>query len=381
RREPTAKPGTRREPTAKSRTRREPTAKSRPAAEVWPAAVSRIPVAAADGWKYRPITALGPTKILLVAESSFEKAGRLEVYDTESKQSSVLTEMPDPEGVKGYFAQDVEVGPDYIAWYGKTPNNDDAWADLWVTPRSGGTPVQIAEITGERANVDGIGVTKDHVVWSVTTGGVYRTPITGGEIERIPGTGGLHLLSWPWATDIPKLRIFKKNQTVLANLETGERLNLAAPPGVAGMRCDPVWCVGQSKDGVVAQRVDGSERRTLPIRSIGPFVGVHLGRFVYNMQTIYDLATGTSAKIGATSGDGKWTGLGPGLSSSPSAILYWATGGYTTKEVCHRPSQKEIDRLGLSNGRKPPQRFCDMKIIDGTKKFEVLNMAAIPPAE
>ena len=39
-----------------------------PAARVWPDAVFRMPAKARDGFAYRPVTALGPTEVLLSAE-------------------------------------------------------------------------------------------------------------------------------------------------------------------------------------------------------------------------------------------------------------------------------------------------------------------------
>ena len=222
----------------------------RPAAEVWPSAVSKVPVQATDGWRYRPVTGLSATKLLLTAESSFEKAGRLEVYDTTTRTSTVLANMP-AAGVKGYFVQGYEVGADSIAWWGSTPNNSDQWVDFWVMPRSGGTPQRVGEVTGDLARVERIGVTSDSFVWSLTIGGVYHMPIGGGAPERIKGTEGLHLLSWPLAVDVGRKEngSLDKNQTRVVDLETGRVTQGKAPDGVKSFRCGPIWCFGESEDG------------------------------------------------------------------------------------------------------------------------------------
>ncbi|GAA5057504.1 hypothetical protein HNP84_000507 [Thermocatellispora tengchongensis] len=353
------------------------------AAEVWPGAVSTIPAAAGDGWRYRPVDALSPTQILLSAESSFEKAGRLEVYDTAAKRATVLTELPAPEGVKGYFVQRTEVGPGHIAWYGTTPNDDTDWADVWVVPRSGGEPTRLAELTGARSRIDAIGVSEGHVYWSVASGGIYRVPISGGTPEPVAGTEGLHLREYPWASDVSEYGDFDKNQTLLVNVETGERRQIDAV-GRTNVRCGSTWCVGtEAGRKAVAWRLDGSGARSVPGTS--PFgQGIHLGRFVPLSTTgIYDLATGTQARIGATRDDGG-TSLGHGTSSSPSAIFYWEAGTVKTKEVCRTISEREVEQMELPEGAKGPTpgtEECHREEAQKPKEYEVLNLAAVPPAE
>ncbi|MCC5576536.1 hypothetical protein IMZ11_12935 [Microtetraspora sp. AC03309] len=365
-----------------------------PAREVWPEAVSTIPKKAADGFRYRPVTALGPTEILLTAEASFEKAGRFEVYDTRTGQARVLTTIV--PGGKGYFEQNAEVGQDYIAWYGTKPNDGVAWADFWVAPRQGGDPIRVGEVAGGLAAVDRIGVTKDHVVWSPRSGGVYRMPISGGAPERIAGTDGLWLTSWPWARDVPgdagpDEERRNRNQSLLVNLETGARRSITAPTGVTGLRCATEWCVGTSggsegsegSDGhVFAMRPDGTEGKQLPGRA--HMLEIHGGHFVQLSEgrpALYDLNTGKVAGISAITKDGAGGSYGRGVSSSPTLVFYWNAGEIKAKRTCV-PMREEDRKLMASAGvtPSPGATTCMTETIELGDKNDILNLAAIPDA-
>ncbi|WP_433248695.1 hypothetical protein ACQPYK_00985 [Streptosporangium sp. CA-135522] len=376
----------------------------RPAAEVWPAAVTKISAKAADGWKYRPVTGLSATELLLAAESSFEKAGRLEAYDTTAGKSTVLADMPTPDGVKGYFVQDIEVGAEYIAWWGETPNNSDAWADFWAAPRAGGTAKQVGQVTGDLSKVERIGVTADSVVWSVAGGGIYRMPLTGGSPEKIEGTDGLHLLSWPWAADVAQGgegQDWEKNQTKAVNLETGQTVEVNVPDGVRGLRCGPVWCFGKEKgqDITVVQRVDGSDRKTLPpglsymggeqrilargfgLLSVSEVVGRDAaGEDVQvPLAAVYDPTTGTMAGIGKRDRSGGG-GYGIGTSSSPTSILYWDEGQRQVGE-CETVDAGAVPR---PSGEPVPTgkiKSCTGVSKGGGKELTVVNLLAVPSTE
>ncbi|MFC4063048.1 hypothetical protein ACFOWE_32620 [Planomonospora corallina] len=374
----------------------------RPAAEVWPAAVSTIPAKAPDGWRYRPVTALSATELLLAAESSFEKAGRLEVYDTAGGSRRVLADMPGPPGAKGYFPQRVEAGAENIVWYGTNPSGGAAWADFWVVPRSGGTARRIGEVTGAPAEVDGIGVTADSVVWSVRAGGVYRMPLAGGAPERIEGADGLHLLSWPWAADVGE-RDFQKAQGKLVNLETGQVTEVKAAEGTTTFRCGPQWCFGEG-DGTgakaFAERVDGSRRSVLPglsalggrlllARDFGMFhVSGVVGRDERGEEiedrtapvaALYDPAAGTLAGIGNGDGQGGG-GYGWGTSSSPSAIVYWDA-DVKNVERCRTADGKAVPRPSGTAGRTDESVICEAIPQGGGKELTVVNLLAVPKTE
>ncbi|RBQ17781.1 hypothetical protein DP939_23240 [Spongiactinospora rosea] len=291
------------------------------ASEVWPAAVTTMPAESVDGWRYRPVTALGPAEMLLTAESSLERAARLEIYDTRARQSRVLGEMPAPPGVSGYFPQDVEVGPDHIAWYGTRPNDDAEWADLWVMPRGGGMARQIAQIRGPIAKITQIAVTTDHIIWSVTDGQtLYRVPLSGGGPETMAGTDGLTLYAGSWA---------HRGADQLVNLETWESVRPTDPSGVTSVRCGVEWCIGRSGAGLVTFAVDGTGRRGIAGAAEHGVAGgvaadIH-GRFVEiddGGPTVFDMSTGKRARLGTRNTEDGYGG-GSGTSSSPTSVLYW----------------------------------------------------------
>ncbi|MGV9598653.1 hypothetical protein ACWDR1_18485 [Streptosporangium sandarakinum] len=375
-----------------------------PVAEVWPEAVSIIPAKAADGWKYRPITGLSATELLLAAESSFEKAGRLEVYDTAARKSAVLAEMPAPPGVKGYFVQGVEVGTDSIAWWGETPNNRDEWADFWVVPRTGGPARQVGEVTGAQAHVERIGVTAGSVFWSVRAGGVYRMPLTGGSPEYVAGTDGLHLWSWPWAFDVANGREgedWDRNQTKLFNLETGQTVAVNAPDGAQGLRCGPVWCFGASGDESIVQRTDGSDRRALPgllgRMDYTPLAGGRFGFFRLSPVTgrdtegeeiedfrvplaaVYDPVTGRAAGVGKRNSSGGG-GIGTGTSSSPTSIIYWDEDRRQV-EKCEMEDASSISAPPGAPTSTGKTEVCSTIEKGGGKELTVVNLLAVPPTE
>lgn len=351
-------------------------AQIRPAAEVWPQAVFTMPAKAEDGWKYRPVTGLSATEVLLSVESAFEKAGRLEVYDTTAKRTRVLGDVPAPKDVKGYFAQDFEVGERHIAWYGRTPNNADKWADFWIMPRDGGKARRLRQVTGTMAEVERIGVTGDSVVWSVKRGGVYRVPIAGGAPEPIAGTEGLRLASWPWAAGYEEDGApGHANQNRLVNLETGESVTVPAPKGTTGLICGPVWCYGQGDGSTIIQRHDGSGRKGLPggmeMHGMGQLLGDRFalltayrsgdpGKEYVSLVATYDPATGRIGGMSRFVQNGG-AGFGLGISSSPTTIVYW----------------DEDLKYEVVCTRKKGTNVCDPKERGGGKELTVLNLAAV----
>ncbi|MFF3440590.1 hypothetical protein [Streptosporangium sp. NPDC002721] len=357
----------------------------RPAAEVWPAAVSTIPVRTADGHRYRPVTGLSATRLLLSAESSFERSGRLEVYDTADRSSTVLTTMP-VTGVKGYFVQSFEVGSDYIAWWGETPNDPDEWADFWVVPRSGGVAKRVGEVTGDLSKVTRIAVTSDFLLWSVSGGGIYRMPVGGGAPERLGNTDGLHLLAWPLAADVGEREGEggTGNQTRTVNLETGQTTELSLPEGGRGFRCGPLWCFGQQGGAAVVQRPDGSDRRLLPEFSsggvfdrfgvMGTFAGEEPDAYV-PVATVYDAVTGLAAGISRMREGGG--GYGRGISSSPSSILYWDAGERTVEE-CETVDARRLPRPSGAPVPTGEATACTTREVGGGEEFTVVNLLAVP---
>ncbi|GAA4581551.1 hypothetical protein GCM10023194_13180 [Planotetraspora phitsanulokensis] len=290
--------------------------KAQPARVAWPDAVSTVPAKAGDGARYMPLAALSPTEVVLLAQRTFEKTTRIDVYDTRTEQTRVLTRIPVNQG---YLPQRFEVGTDYIGWYGMTLRDGNKVAHFWVAPRAGGPAIKVGEVTG--TSVASNGVSADSFVWSAFPGGVYRIPITGGSPEKIAGTDGLWLASWPWATDLPPSSIntdMDRNQTRLVNLETGEKHDIVPPPGVKGLHCTFSWCAGRSGDDLIVMHPDGSGlSRVAGLSSY--MIQVAGSHFIQTGGSLYDPVTGKTATIG-TPREYRWA-----PTSSPT-LVSWEDG-------------------------------------------------------
>jgi hypothetical protein len=318
-----------------------PQVKGTPVGKLWPQALFQMPAKNADGWRYRPITGINATEVLLAAEPSADKAGKIEVYDAKTGKSRVVTEIPRTRGLKQYFTQTVSTDGTNVVWCSSASKDGTTVAELWWAPLSGGKAQLAVTLTGGGAAVEAIGVDGESVVWSTRKGGVYRKPFTNGAPNRVPKSDGLHLISWPWAgdasTDDEEFEKFGYNQSKIVNLADGTVTKVVIKDGMKDMRCGPVWCRGRQGTTSVVQRVDGTGVKKLP-KGFGMYA--ILDRFLRSADTVYDLNTGRLARIETPGG---WSSNG--TSSERSRILY----GGTTKG--------KVDR------------------------YWVLNLAAVPPAQ
>ncbi|MEV1239447.1 hypothetical protein [Nonomuraea sp. NPDC049750] len=316
-------------------------AKGIPADKLWPQAVFQMPAKNADGWRYRPITGLNATEVLLTAEPSSGKAGKIEVYDAKAGKSRVVTEIPRTRGLEQYFLQTASTDGTNVVWFSSGSKGGNAVTELWWAPLSGGKAKLAVTLTGGGAAVEAIGVDGENVVWSPRKGGVYRKPFGNGAPNRVPKSDGLRLISWPWAgdasTDDEEFETPGYNQSKVVNLADGTETKVVIKDGMKDLRCGPVWCRGRQGATSVVQHVDGTGVKKLPK---GFRMYAILDRFLRSGDTVYDLNTGTSARIETPGG---WNS--DGASSEPSSIIY----GGTTKG--------KVD------------------------KYWVLNLAAVPPAQ
>ncbi|MEU0566487.1 hypothetical protein ABZ297_13975 [Nonomuraea sp. NPDC005983] len=294
------------------------TIKSVPIEKLWPGSVFTMPATHADGWAYRPLDGISATEVLLLAtKQSSSQNRRLEIYDSSTGRSRVLTEVPSPREVLNY-PQQLDLDVQNVVWYvnRRTPEGV-AVVDLWKSSRSGGRPQVFGSLTDK-----GIGVMRlagDSVVWSMEKGGVYSMPLTGGAARPIAAGKGLFLTDWPWASDVSRSD-FNRNQTKVVNLDTGEVQHVKAREGVRGLRCAPVWCYGRVPKGTLVQHVDGTHARVIPriLRGAGfggpPYRGQLL---MAGADGLYDLQTGVFAELPKAD---SWVGVG--TKSEPGPILY-----------------------------------------------------------
>ncbi|MEV4105684.1 hypothetical protein AB0J42_36040 [Nonomuraea sp. NPDC049649] len=281
----------------------------RPAAEtsrVWPEAVFTMPGEAADGREYRPLGAISPTEVLVSAVKPGEP-DRLESFDTTTGRFRTIGPMFRP-AERHYRFQDVKAGEKRIVWWGETTyTGTGSWANFWSVPRAGGEPESVATVNGELARVDGFDLTGGHIVFSVEQGGVYRIPLPQGKPEKIEGTDGLHLRSWPLAAGYTS----DGNQNRVVNLETGQSTDISVPDGARGLGCGAEWCAGVLGDGPFRQRPDGSDRRPLPA-ALSPLAsrGLLAGRFVLarlssgQVYALYDTSSGKVVHLDGAEFDG-----------------------------------------------------------------------------
>ncbi|MFC5827182.1 TolB family protein [Nonomuraea insulae] len=288
---------------------------------LWPGAVFTMPAKNADGWRYRPITSLSATEVLLSAESSFEKAGTFEVYDSATGKSRVVTTVPRTPGLDGYFPQTATTDGQSLAWFAYGEKDGAAVREIWTVPVAGGEPRLLGTFTGKHAQIDAIGVDGDHVYWSELSGGVWSIPLAGGEAARVPDSDELHLMKWPYAVDAadgPKGH--DRNQTKLVDLAREAQTEINVPASAQGLRCGPSWCFGRNGQGSFVQYLDGTNTIALDGLSDVSILTRFpiLDRFLFAGSTVYDAATGEVAAIGK--GRGMY---GVGTSSEPSTIIYW----------------------------------------------------------
>ncbi|MEV4564970.1 hypothetical protein AB0K12_14465 [Nonomuraea sp. NPDC049419] len=291
------------------------------AERLWPGAVFTMPAKNADGWRYRPITSLSATEVLLRAESSFEKTGKFEVYDSATGKSRVVTTVPRTPGLDRYFPQTATTDGQSLAWFAHGEKDGEAVREIWTVPLAGGEPRLLGTFTGKHAQIDAIGVDGDHVYWSERSGGVWSIPLAGGEAARVPGGDGLHLMKWPYAVDVADgEKGHDRNQTKLVDLARAAQTEINAPTSAQGLRCGPTWCFGRNGQGLFVQSLDGTN--TIALDGISGTSMTRfpiLDRFLFAGSTVYDAATG---EVAATIGEGGGS-YGVGTSSEPSTIIYW----------------------------------------------------------
>ncbi|GAA4054707.1 hypothetical protein [Nonomuraea soli] len=261
----------------------------------WPEAVVKLPVSSADGKKYRPVAALGATRILVAVESGVRRIERLEIFDTVTRSFRVLGTTPQATTAR------FEVGASSVAWSGPG-------GELWVMPLSGGTARRVGTARGE---VGALSVTPTHLVWSHALTGVYRVPLDGGKTEEI--SDSLRLQAWPWAVSF-----VDGNPAMLHDLESGRRIKIDTASS-SHVRCVPRWCIGLRSGALAVWRPDGSGLRFLAgSNKIGDILD---GRFAISHppreSVVLDLESGRTGVIRASSD------FGLGWSYSTPTVVYW----------------------------------------------------------
>ncbi|YCK33236.1 TolB family protein [Actinomadura sp. ATCC 39365] len=318
-----------------------PQAAAVPLERAWPGAVVTMPTMRADGLRRVPVTALDAARILAVAGPKDDTIRAIEVYDTTTRTFREIADISVPPGMRTYRPQPPALDGLNLAWHVNAVRKDGTEVrEIWTVPLAGGEPRQIAAMTGEHLRIERIALDGDRVVWSERTDGVWWMPLAGGAPKRFPGSEGLHLVKWPWASDIADGE--DRSQARVVNLSTGRpsTKDVVAPLDALRLRCGPSWCQGVRGGRTYLQHIDGSAAAEPQGLGLVPRLGDYppLDRFVVAGNAVYDVTTGTLATFDRP---GIW--YGNYMSAEPAAIVYWA------------------DRL--------------------PDEYRVLNLAAVPPAQ
>ncbi|GGS79120.1 hypothetical protein ACFFV7_12835 [Nonomuraea spiralis] len=317
-----------------------PQATAVPLERVWSRAVVTMPTLRADGLRRVPVTALDATRILAVAGPGADTIRAIEVYDTTTRMFREITDISVPPDMRTYRPQPPALDGLNLAWHVNAVRKDGTKArEIWTVPLAGGEPRQVAAMTGEHLRIERIALDGDRIIWSERTGGVWWMPLAGGAPKRFPGSEGLHLVKWPWASDVADLE--DRSQTRVVNLSTGRPAtkDVVAPLDALRLRCGPSWCQGVRGGRTYLQRVDGSAAAEPQGLGLVPRFSDYpaLDRFVVTGRAVYDVRTGTLATYDRP---GIW--WGNFMSAEPSSTMYWS---------------------------------------ERANEYRVLNLAAVPPAQ
>jgi hypothetical protein len=294
--------------------------------KVWPQAVRKIPATLPDGRDYYPQLLLDDRTLLVMTGVMDGNRQFLWSYDLNSGKPTRIAEIP-PTKDSAIFADGVAAGGGNIVWWAsyKEPGKKRV-ARIWTVPVRGGMPRPVTDVplgnVMKEGHINGLTVVGRDVVFAYEKGGVYRVPLSGGQMQPVKGTERQHILQWPWVGTHRGPNAFLK----LFNAETGERRDAVAAAdeevscGVsrcAGMKvryeeiaCTVKPCAGKAERGKTFLRSfvrdrDGSGERPLPGRFTPHYLA--LERFFTqplhgpgggSVVALYDAETGTMADLG-----------------------------------------------------------------------------------
>jgi len=289
--------------------------------EIWPDAVHTLPQQLPDGRDYQILGFIDATTLLISTESSFENTDRLYHWDLQTGEAVAIGDLPAlPEGVDiDTYPSGFAVGDGVIVWWFSYRQGDQARAEIWTMPVTGGeasrlTTIDLPEVEIEGWTADmleGLGIADGQVHWSLqASGGVYQVPLNGGEVTQVPDSDGYHIVAWPWiGTPEEPLEGWTSQQTPgvvvnreLRNVETGEQRTAAeAEQGV--WFCGPELCAGLVDNVNYVRNRDGSDQQA--VGSGMTFTEyIALDRFAlassdgeHGVPLLLDLQTGTAADL------------------------------------------------------------------------------------
>ncbi|WP_030923102.1 TolB family protein [Streptosporangium amethystogenes] len=315
-----------------------PTGRAKPPADVippsiekvWPQAVHKIPATLPDGRDYYPELLLDDRTLLVITGITGGKRRFLWSYDLHSGKPTRIAEIPLTKGSQS-FADDIAAGDGNIVWWAFKEAGKNQVAQIWTVPVRGGTPRPVSDVpmgnaTKQLGQITDLTVVGKNVIFAYEKGGVYRVPLSGGQMQPVKGAERQRILQWPW---VGAHRV-ENGFAELFNAETGERRD-AVVAADEEVRCGVIRCAGVKvryekvkvtctvkpcTDKVKQKRVilrsfvrnrDGSGERPLPDPTLYGPTDLALERFFKqilhgprgeSVMALYDVETGRMADLG-----------------------------------------------------------------------------------
>jgi hypothetical protein len=324
---------------------------AKPIEHVWPQAIVRLPNTV-DGRYLRP-SAILPNNRYVVGSSVGAQAF-LAVYDATTRKLASIANTVGPAGGEVIGI----AGDRVVTVFPGVSSPQEIWS---VRLDGGGTTLLARPQAPLDAKVNIVSITRDSVVWSLIVNetsrtrsdgssagafpwegrfiGLYRVPVTGGQVEQIPGGNGF-TTSWhiPGVVNTTHTWDTGPQTGQIWDLTTGERSGYTRNQRMAEMVCTTLdWCGGRSVDGHPAvQRLDGSDFVALANEgAVAPLPGGRFARITFDTKhpvvpdarmitgsVFWDLKTG---RVG--SAEGMWAGGHDGVTS------YAVGGSYALRET------------------------------------------------
>ncbi|AWS43635.1 hypothetical protein [Streptosporangium sp. 'caverna'] len=299
--------------------------------KVWPQAVRKIPATLPDGRDYHPQLLLDDRTLLVMTGTKGGKRRFLWSYDLNSGRPTRIAEIPPTKGSQS-FADGVAAGDGNIVWWAFKEAGKNQVAQIWTVPVRGGTPRPVSDVplgnaTKQLGQITDLTVVGKNVIFAYEKGGVYRVPLSGGQMQSVKGTEQQRILQWPWVGTRRGPNTFP----TLFNAETGERRD-AVVAADEQVRCGVIRCTGmkmryekaqatctvkpctdKARQKQVALRSfvrkrDGSGERPLPAAALYDLAHERFIKQILHgprgesVLALYDIETGKVATLGIITG-------------------------------------------------------------------------------
>jgi hypothetical protein len=273
-----------------------------PVERLAPQAVHTLPRKLPNGHSFMPALFADRNTLIVLGQSGGASSSQsIWRYDVRTKQATRLAR------VESSSSFPTAVVDNRVYWHSMPFGTDRL--DIWSVSLAGGSPKRVTvKLTGgvNREGSFQLVIADGMAVTAADDAGIQQAPLSGGQSKRIPGTEGMHVVSWPWVGAAPATPGEKQPSLDLLNVRTGE-WRRAGLSGEEGWLCSLSWCVNRAGQlGATERRVrpgrpilrrrDGSGTRVLPYRPVGTvdgerFLPVTLDGSADHGDAVYDIKT------------------------------------------------------------------------------------------